>query len=111
MKVKKIYNDVYGQLFVFAIQEHPDEVFNKYGINIPSQSSGKCVSNEEFMIIAVGTDEIFNTIAHECYHAIEFLWDERGIEKIQGTDEAFAYMVGWLTNKCLDFFIKQTSDE
>ena len=46
------------------------------------------------------------TIAHECYHCINFICFDKGIELQLNNDEAQAYLMGWLTDKIWDCLIK-----
>jgi hypothetical protein len=46
------------------------------------------------------TAEEFGTLAHEIYHATCFVMDRKGIKYSKKSDEAFAYLIGYLTFSC-----------
>jgi hypothetical protein len=41
-------------------------------------------------------------IAHEVFHAVEFLMDKIDVRLSRKSDEAYAYMIGYITNEIYD---------
>lgn len=44
------------------------------------------------------SDITHGVIAHEVSHAVFHILDERGLSHTSESDEAYAYLVGWITN-------------
>jgi hypothetical protein len=45
----------------------------------------------------------FSTCAHEAYHVVDFIMDEKGIEyQRESGNEHVAYFIGWMVNRILD---------
>jgi hypothetical protein len=45
-------------------------------------------------------DKSINTIAHECFHVASFVLGCAGVRfEMAGTNEAYAYLLGWLTEE------------
>jgi len=53
---------------------------------------------EGMHIIALSEDVSFGTIAHECFHATMSVLKCIGIEYSEGSEEAFAYVLGYMTD-------------
>ena len=46
------------------------------------------------------TNEDYGTLQHEIFHATTFILDKIGMEmSLYKSDEAYAYLIGWLTTK------------
>lgn len=41
-----------------------------------------------------------SVMAHECFHAAEFLLRERGMVLTDSSDEAYAYYIAWMFREC-----------
>lgn len=51
-------------------------------------------------VLRVSVNEHFHShVAHEIFHAVEFLFRKIGIILNDGSDEAFAYQIGYLTKE------------
>lgn len=50
------------------------------------------------------------TLAHEIFHAVEMITDRMGIRLSQDSDEIFAYMIQFLTNKIISKLTKQRGE-
>ena len=41
-----------------------------------------------------------SVLAHECFHAAEFVLRERGMTLTDASDEAYAYYIAWMFREC-----------
>ncbi len=99
MPKKTFYNDTYQVKFSLQVSEDGPVEFN--GIGVCMLRAG-----ETTIKIIVSPKETIGTLIHEIVHAVDFMFDGLGIEKTLPTDECYAYMVGWLANKMVPFFLK-----
>ena len=49
-------------------------------------------------VIWVKDRKDYGTIAHECLHAVQWATNSRGLKLSEDTDEAFAYLLGFLVS-------------
>lgn len=47
----------------------------------------------------------YNTLVHELFHATDFILDYRGLTLVDGSDEAYAYLIGYLTEKIMEAYL------
>jgi hypothetical protein len=47
----------------------------------------------------------YNTLVHELLHATDFMLDYRGMKLVDGSDEAYAYLIGYLMEKIMDAYL------
>lgn len=59
--------------------------------------------------IVISEEATIGTIAHECFHAVMTTLQLKGIKYSQKSEEAFAYTIGYLTDKVNE--LKQQYDE
>lgn len=45
--------------------------------------------------------EHFNTLVHELLHATDFILDYRGLKLVDGSDEAYTYLIGYLMEETM----------
>ena len=109
MVKKRVINDVYKEVFYLIISDDIQRVHKKYNENYNGQ--GHTFVGDDGIYIILGKEQNSNFLAHEIDHAISFLWETRGIEKIGGADECYSYMIGWLTENFLPFYIEKTNYE
>lgn len=98
MIVKKIFNEIYEEDFVFIISKSRDDVFKKFGIEW-NEAGGTCNFHDRIYII-YNPEEPLATLVHECDHAVSLLWEERNIKKLKGIDECYSYMLSWIFERC-----------
>lgn len=96
---KTFYNDTFQVKFSLTITDEPRPYFNGRGTTYNE-------AGDEVIHIIISPKESAGSLAHEIAHAIDFMYDAMGIERSTPTDEPYAYMVGWLTNKMLPVFQK-----
>jgi|DEB0MinimDraft_3_1074331.scaffolds.fasta_scaffold159229_2 hypothetical protein len=51
------------------------------------------------MRVSNDSDTFHEFLAHEIFHAVEFLFDRIGIQLSRESSEAYAYQIGWLHNQ------------
>ena len=91
---KRFHNEVYKITFIFEINNRTSE-------------EGSCYEDLEGIRIVIAPDETVGALAHEAVHAIDMLFDDRGIER-EPLSEPYAYMVEWLVNKMFPIFYKHS---
>lgn len=47
----------------------------------------------------------YNTLVHELFHAMDFILDFRGLRLVDGSDEAYSYMLGYLMEKTMEAYL------
>ena len=104
MRKKKVINDVYKEVFYLIVSDEIQKICEKYQVSYNGQGHTFVGEDGIYIILREGNVNFF---AHEVEHAISFLWETRGIEKIGGVDECFSYMIGWLTEKLFPFYVNQ----
>lgn len=49
----------------------------------------------------VETPEQYSTLVHELFHATDFILDYRGMKLVDGSDEAYSYLIGYLMEETM----------
>ena len=103
------FNTVYGEHFRLIVTD--DIVQSAQQLDIPHPNTanpmGICALLDDGIYIIINKVSTVGDLAHEIEHAVSFLWESRGIDKIEGVDECYAYMIGWLTNEFYTEFKRQ----
>lgn len=47
----------------------------------------------------------YNTLVHELLHATDFILDYRGLKLVDGSDEAYTYLIGYLMEKTMEAYL------
>lgn len=47
----------------------------------------------------------YNTLVHELLHATDFMLDHRGLRLVDGSDEAYTYLIGYLMEKTMEAYL------
>ena len=103
MKTLKINVPIYNIPFIFT---DDIKVFNKkMGTKENKKDSNGltgCTGSEIIVYVPV-VDKGLNvpTLCHECYHAVDFIMDIKGME-YHGNNEHVAYLLGYLVNIILE---------
>jgi hypothetical protein len=108
---------VYPFHVMFSFTQTDDELLKclkKYNIDTRGDSwklektvRGRCVSFKDNQTLIrlrnyPKTTEDFGVLAHEIFHAVSFIMYKVGMKlKIDCSDEAYAYLIGFLTEECL----------
>lgn len=51
------------------------------------------------------TPRDYNTLVHELFHATDFMLDYRGLKLVDGSDEAYTYLIGYLMEKTMQAYL------
>ena len=103
MKTLKINLPIYNIPFSFTSDI---KVFNKKMGDKRSKKDFKgltgCTGSEIIVYVPVANKGInVPTLCHECYHAVDFIMNLKGIE-YHGNNEHVAYLLGYLVNIILE---------
>jgi hypothetical protein len=73
------------------------------------QEQGKTAHIQGNVIIRMYSDlkdpRDYNTLVHELFHATDFILDYRGLTLVDGSDEAYAYLIGYLMEKTMEAYL------
>lgn len=47
----------------------------------------------------------YNTLVHELFHATDFILDYRGLKLVDGSDEAYSYLIGFMMEKTMEAYL------
>ena len=64
-------------------------------------SYGLCFTRGDTIFIWVDKKSNIPTLSHECFHALRYVTEAKGIEMSSYNDEAPAYYMGFLMRECL----------
>lgn len=103
IKSKKFHSDIYKQDFSIVLFDSPGEVEEDYNFSMEGCWGATEFTPGGICIIFYNIKSSLGVLAHECNHATSLLWEDRGIQKIQGVDECYDYMAAWLFDKCYEF--------
>lgn len=111
------YDELYGvnyHLFVGKSESYIKKFVNKtYDVEFnldTSDMEGCCCafhSAKGFTVLIIlnskfdGSPALTAILAHECYHAVEFVLRDRGVSSNKSTSEAWAYYLSYLMEKFL----------
>jgi len=101
----KIECEMYNQMFHVCF--HKDVMDRRFWLEISDQWNGvtKLMDNSD-IVLWFEHDNYgipISTLNHEVFHAIDFMFGNKGVEfDSKGTNEHWAYAIGWLTEKILD---------
>lgn len=77
-------------------------------LDLPTTLQGRAVllfeTNHSFIRLKKSpkTTKEFGTLAHEIFHSVDFILRTIGITLSKDSDEAYAYLIGYLTEKIYD---------
>ena len=109
--VKSLKIPVYGCTLQFIITDmlidEVNKIYKKYDIPelFTDYAEGCLISSDIDLYIVVFDDKYLshNTIAHEIFHAVTKITEDRGIED----DEQQAWLCGWVTEHLYKFITKK----
>ena len=93
---KKVFNEIFYVSIHFVIFKHEKYIKKKYGIIV--KGSGTIELDNEIWVF-FRSDQPLDVLVHECDHVISEIWRLRGIKKLKGIDESYAYNLQWLFDK------------
>ena len=98
---KKLRVPIYGRPLEIIITKNVEKALNKiYKDNVGGDILGGVVekSNGHIVIILEPKADI-NTICHESFHATVMILGDCGLELGDKSEEAYAYLIGWVAEK------------
>lgn len=79
-------------------------VFQESGLEL-----GKTAHLQGNVLVRVYSDlktaRDYNTLVHELLHATDFILDFRGLRLVDGSDEAYTYLIGYLMEKTMEAYL------
>lgn len=100
--------DVLKKFFKKDIIEYIDEQgFTSKGLTIAFHKGGFYV----FIDKDLKHNDLINTIAHESFHLVEFIFRHKGIKLSRKSSESWAYLIGWFTERIYEKAIKEINLE
>ncbi len=88
----------YEELKAELLKSLPDKVHDRIEI-LNNVGDARTVMFETGQTCMVLNKKTPGTIAHEVFHAVEFLMDRIGIKLDPNSDEAYAYLTGYITDE------------
>ena len=73
--------------------------YNEFAESIYGKSFWNSETNRFRMFLRDDTEITAGTIAHECKHIVNFIFEARGIKLDLDNDEAECYLLEWLVDK------------
>lgn len=130
VKVKKCFTaidlPIYGGWVIVSINQTDNEMINSYmkEREMTDRTAAELACSHVFRdseitlgrtahlsgnVIVRIYDELkspreFNTLVHELLHATDFILDFRGLSLVDGSDEAYAYLIGYLMEKIMEAY-------
>lgn len=52
----------------------------------------------------LSTSQRMGTLVHELFHATDMILDDKGLQLVVGSDEAYSYLIGYLMEKTMDCY-------
>jgi hypothetical protein len=97
MKAREITDRTAAEIAVSAVKQDVEQELGK-----TAHFMGNCM-------IRVYSDlqkaVNYNTLVHELFHATDFMLDYRGLKLVNGSDEAYAYLIGYLMEKTMNAYL------
>lgn len=115
LKFKKIRVPIYGSRLVFIDSDSPKEIFKKFGFFedqplVHAHCYDAATKDKKWHCIYIilntksSAGKISNgVIAHECLHAVNFIFMNKGLIYDLNNDEPATYLIQWLVDECHKF--------
>lgn len=106
--IKNIRIDIYGEVLTLLIHNTLEEAvkisskLHKYNGEYSFKGYSGLVFvdvNENICHIVLKCDATLNIVSHECFHVTCGILRQRGIELTESSEEAFAYLHGFIVEK------------
>jgi hypothetical protein len=108
--------EIYGSFLVVSVNQSRKEINSSYNVNvskdqyIEKDSLARTIKTHQGSTLLMikylkGQDKakLAGTIAHECFHCAMFILDRAGLTVNWNSDEAYAYLISFLTEKITKF--------
>lgn len=113
MKTKTVKIPIYyGTLVIYMMENEEDEraIETKHNMTFIKDWAAftfrKHVQGYTSYYMAFRPDNTTWDIAHECFHILNFIFEDRGIEHSTSNDEPAAYLLGWIMKQATQFMDK-----
>jgi hypothetical protein len=104
-KAYPFYQDLYHQEFLFLPEWSESEIYELFGESMKNADGAAFIHNGIVCIWLRKFDfKSFSALAHESVHGANMLFSLRGQESDVRNDEAQAYLVQWIFEKCIKHF-------
>jgi hypothetical protein len=106
-KPKHIYDTIYGTNF-YVSRNVPYSYFyqqvNKYWGNYKEEellAHGRVIKNDKNTIWIWTKSNDIGILVHECFHAVCYAFNDKGLYLCEDSEEAFTYYLQWLIDRIL----------
>ena len=85
----------------------------KYGSSVGFDFNIECgafTKNDFNPIVCFNVEADFGDICHEAFHVTDEILGNRGLPLVAGSEEAYAYLIGYLTQAIYDFQLVVIND-
>jgi hypothetical protein len=110
MVIRKVIKiPVYRTEILVVFTDEMQKTVNKYSPYPDAASLYEAVTIEHSgnPIVIFDFTPSASVLSHEIFHAVDAVLSLRGLPLIEGSEEAYAYMIGYVT-ECIYKFIKKT---
>ena len=94
MKARGLTDKTLAKLFISQVMRTESKT-----LGLTSHIEGVCIVR---VFDELKTPEEYNTLVHELFHATDFILDHRGMSLVNGSEEAYAYLIGFLMEKTME---------
>lgn len=106
---KKIRVPIYDLPIIIHVTDYIKEVSEK----IDGEKDDTIIDNEATVLIdklgitnlVIRPDATINTICHESFHIMVNIMDDIGMTLSDSSEEAYAYLIGWISEKISETII------
>ena len=93
-------DDLKAALEYYLGNKNSKEVYTVMTENISNINSGKSTFlNSREIVLWIPNPKDKATLAHEIFHTVYYIMEKVGISLCHESDEAYAYLIGYITNK------------
>ena len=105
---ERIYIELYEREVILVLLEYSSEIndwLRSEGVEVDSEATydACCIKEGRTAQIVVAQDKLTaGILGHECFHAVTHLIDSIGMYLDDSSEEAYAYLYGYLFQKIFD---------
>ena len=97
MKVRGITDKTAAEVVVSSVRQDVEQELGK-----TAHFMGNCMIR---VYSELKDPRDYNTLVHELLHATDFILDYRGLKLVDGSDEAYTYLIGYLMEKTMEAYL------
>lgn len=102
------YSDLYFMNFYFCPGWTREEMRSWFGVELEQHCYGIMIPLDTGIAIWIDKVEKTGGLVHECVHAANYLFEQKGIRISTKNDEAQAYLVQWIFDNCFPHCLKKS---